>query len=76
MSLFIRGAVNKKLADDLKYTANMNKKLVEHYQNYPNTPETFPQCKALYIVIYQKHSQNSNDFFISCEKLPKNWIRD
>lgn len=43
MSMLIRGSVNKKLADDLKYTANMNKKLVEHYHSYPTSPETFPQ---------------------------------
>ncbi len=40
-SLLIRGAMNKKLADNLKYTASMNKKLVQHYNNYPQKPELF-----------------------------------
>jgi digeranylgeranylglycerophospholipid reductase len=29
------------LADGLKYTANMNKKLVDHYHAYPSDPEGF-----------------------------------
>lgn len=41
LSLLIRGAMNKKLADNLKYTASMNKKLVQHYNNYPQKPELF-----------------------------------
>jgi digeranylgeranylglycerophospholipid reductase len=40
-SIFIRGAINKRLADDLKHTAEVNKKLVEHYNNYPDRPEKF-----------------------------------
>jgi hypothetical protein len=43
LGMMIRGALNKKLAEDLRYTANMNKKLVEHYYNYPYKPEGFPQ---------------------------------
>jgi hypothetical protein len=39
--MLIRGALNKKLAEDLKYTANMNEILVDHYRNYPDTPEGF-----------------------------------
>ena len=41
MSMIIRGSFNKKLADGLKYTANMNKKLVDHYRAYPSDPEGF-----------------------------------
>ncbi|MGI8831212.1 MAG: NAD(P)/FAD-dependent oxidoreductase [Nitrososphaeraceae archaeon] len=41
MSMFIRGSFNRKLADGLKYTANMNKKLVDHYRAYPSDPEGF-----------------------------------
>src|SRR5579884_1041510 len=43
LGMMIRGALNKKLAEDLRYTANMNKKLVEHYYNYPSQPEGFPE---------------------------------
>jgi hypothetical protein len=42
LGLVIRGAMNKSLADALKFTASMNEKLVEHYQNYPLHPQGFP----------------------------------
>jgi hypothetical protein len=35
--------MNKRLADDLKFCANMNKTLVDHYYNYPEAPEGFPE---------------------------------
>jgi flavin-dependent dehydrogenase len=41
IGIFIRGALNKKLAENLAYTSRLNEKLVEHYYNYPDTPETF-----------------------------------
>jgi len=42
VSMLIRGALNKKTAEGLKYTADKNKFLVEHYNKYPKTPEEFP----------------------------------
>jgi digeranylgeranylglycerophospholipid reductase len=42
LGMIIRGGMNKSLADALKFTASMNEKLVEHYQNYPSHPEGFP----------------------------------
>lgn len=42
LGMMIRGAMNKKLADDLHYCADINKKLTDHYYNYPETPEGFP----------------------------------
>ncbi len=41
IGMMIRGALNKKLAEDLKYTANMNETLVNHYKRYPETPDGF-----------------------------------
>ena len=41
IGMLIRGALNKKLAEDLKYTAKMNEILVDHYRNYPDSPEGF-----------------------------------
>jgi hypothetical protein len=41
LGMMIRGAMNKKLADDLRYCADINKKLTEHYQNYPESPVDF-----------------------------------
>lgn len=45
LGMLIRGALNKNLAEDLKYTSQMNKKLVEHYHNYPQNPEGFTNWK-------------------------------
>jgi flavin-dependent dehydrogenase len=42
LGMIIRGAMNKKLAEDLKYCASINKVLVDHYYNYPDAPEGFP----------------------------------
>jgi flavin-dependent dehydrogenase len=43
LGMMIRGAVNKKLAEDLKYCAGINKVLVDQYYNYPDAPEGFPE---------------------------------
>lgn len=47
IGMLIRGTLNKKLAEDLKYTANMNETLVNHYKNYPETPEGFENWSNL-----------------------------
>ncbi|MBM2851706.1 MAG: dehydrogenase [Candidatus Nitrosotenuis sp.] len=41
MSMLMRGALNRKLADGLRYTTQQNKVLAEHYGNYPKSPEGF-----------------------------------
>ncbi|MEJ7640772.1 MAG: NAD(P)/FAD-dependent oxidoreductase [Candidatus Nitrosocosmicus sp.] len=41
IGMLIRGTLNKKLAEDLKYTSSVNEKLVNHYRNYPEAPEGF-----------------------------------
>jgi digeranylgeranylglycerophospholipid reductase len=41
VGMFIRGALNKKLAENLKCTASMNERLMQHYHNYPADPEHF-----------------------------------
>ena len=41
VGMFVRGALNKKLAESLKYTASTNEKLMQHYHNYPADPEHF-----------------------------------
>ena len=43
LGMIIRGAMNKKLAEDLRYCANLDKVLVDHYYNYPDAPEGFPE---------------------------------
>ena len=47
LGMIIRGAVNKKLADGLKFTANMNEKLVDLYNNYPSDPQGFQEWQRL-----------------------------
>jgi hypothetical protein len=34
--------LNKKLAEDLRYCADVNKVLTDHYYAYPDAPEGFP----------------------------------
>ena len=41
IGMIIRGALNKKLAEGLRFTAQQNKWLTEHYYNYPETPDGF-----------------------------------
>ena len=43
LGMIVRGAMNKKLADDLRYCASLDKELVNHYYNYPDAPEGFPE---------------------------------
>jgi hypothetical protein len=47
IGMLIRGALNKKLAENLAYTSKLNEKLVEHYYNYPNRPEEFPRWQQI-----------------------------
>ena len=49
VSMIIRGSFNRKLADNLKFTANMNKRLVEHYHAYPSGPEGFEEWHKILI---------------------------
>ena len=43
--MLIRGALNKTLAEELKYTSQLNKKLIDHYHGYPIKPEGFNSWK-------------------------------
>ena len=47
LAMVIRGAVNKRLADNLKFTASMNEKLVDLYKNYPSDPQGFQDWQRL-----------------------------
>src|SRR5918999_4488060 len=49
LGMIIRGAMNKKLAEDLRYCASINKVLTDHYHNYPDTPEGFPEWHNILI---------------------------
>ncbi len=43
LGMIIRGILHKKTAEGLRYTANKNKILVEHYKAYPTTPSKFEE---------------------------------
>jgi digeranylgeranylglycerophospholipid reductase len=49
LGMIIRGAMNKKLAEDLRYCASVNRVLTDHYHNYPETPEGFPKWQNILI---------------------------
>jgi digeranylgeranylglycerophospholipid reductase len=49
LAMVIRGAVSKRLADSLKYTASMNEKLVDLYKSYPSDPQGFQDWQRLLI---------------------------
>jgi hypothetical protein len=62
--MIIRGAMNKKLAEDLKYCASINKVLTDHYYNYPDTPEGFPEWHNILIghleAAFLRYKDNSS----------------
>ena len=41
ISMAIRGALNRKLADGLRFTTQQNRILTDHYRNYPDEPGGF-----------------------------------
>ena len=41
IGMMIRGALNKKLADGLRFTSQVNSWLTKHYYNFPETPDGF-----------------------------------
>jgi digeranylgeranylglycerophospholipid reductase len=43
IGMIIRGALNKTVADGLRYTSKENQWLVEHYYNYPKDPSGFDE---------------------------------
>jgi digeranylgeranylglycerophospholipid reductase len=58
MSMIIRGSFKRLLAENLKYTSNMNKMLVEHYRDYPSKPQSFdPWHEALLNYLGQAYSR-------------------
>jgi hypothetical protein len=55
LGMIIRGAMNKKLAEDLKYCASINRMLTDHYHNYPDAPEGFPEWHNVLV----RHLENA-----------------
>ena len=58
LSMMIRGALNKKLANGLRFTTQQNKILTEHYNNYPENPEGFESWgKKLHQVLDESNNK-------------------
>ena len=51
IGMIIRGAMNKTVADGLRYTSKQNQWLVEHYNNYPKDPSGFDEWNK---ILHQK----------------------
>ncbi len=45
LGMIIRGALNKRLASGLRFTTSQNRRLTEHYYNYPDSPQGFEAWK-------------------------------
>jgi len=58
LGMMIRGALNKKLADGLRFTAQQNKTLTEHYYNFPKKPEGFDVWqKTLHHILDESYAK-------------------
>ena len=58
IEMIIRGALNKKLANGLRFTTKQNKILTEHYYNYPDMPEGFNKWhNELHKILYESNAR-------------------
>lgn len=61
LGMIIRGALNKKLADGLRFTAQQNKHLTEHYHNFPKTPDGYDVWhKTLHTILDESYVRLEN----------------
>ena len=58
LGMIIRGALNKRLADGLRFTTRQNKKLTAHYYNFPETPEGFAEWRKKLHAILDESNAN------------------
>ena len=58
LGMIIRGALNKTLAEGLRFTTKQNKWLTEHYYNYPDSPDGFDEwSKTLHKVLDESNAK-------------------
>ena len=58
LSMMIRGALNKKLAEGLRFTAQQNKTLTEHYYNFPKAPDGYDNWhKTLHKILDESYAR-------------------
>ena len=61
LGMIIRGALNKKLADGLRFTAQQNKALTEHYHNFPKKPDGYDAWhKTLHKILDESYAKLGN----------------
>ena len=61
LGMMIRGALNKKLAEGLRFTAQQNKALTEHYRSFPKTPEGYDAWhKTLHKILDESYARLEN----------------
>ncbi len=61
LGMIIRGAMNKKLADGLRFTAQQNKHLTEHYRNFPRAPDGYDGWhKTLHKILDESYAKLGN----------------
>jgi len=58
LGMMIRGALNKKLADGLRFTTQQNRLLTKHYYEYPESPEGFDEwSKKLHHILDESNAK-------------------
>ena len=58
IGMIIRGAMNKTVADGLRYTSKQNQWLVQHYEDYPKNPDGFDDWnKSLHKTLNESFSK-------------------
>lgn len=58
LGMIIRGALNKKLADGLRFTAQQNKVLTEHYRSFPKKPDGYDSWhKRLHNILDESYAK-------------------
>lgn len=58
LSMIIRGALNKRLADGLRFTTRQNRLLTDHYYSYPDSPDGFDEwSKTLHRILDESNAR-------------------
>jgi flavin-dependent dehydrogenase len=58
LGMIIRGALNKKLAEGLRFTTQQNRLLTDHYYNYPESPDGFDEWgKKLHQILDESNAK-------------------
>jgi flavin-dependent dehydrogenase len=61
IGMMIRGALNKKLADGLRFTTQVNSWLTKHYYDFPETPDVFEKWQK---ELHQKLDESNTKLHV------------